>query len=122
MSGLRGCVWAQRLCSVGSAFRSCEKHVACAGSSCMVPYQENDVDGRNVDDLLKRFALRLKTSTHSANCPYSLPGSVRFTLQKELDLSQEIVLTEDFAAKSKKLIIMRGGELVRAIEASYKCI
>ena len=43
-------------------------------------------------------------------------------MQKELDLSQPIVLRDDFAIKSKKLLIMRGKELLHAIQDSYKCI
>ena len=43
-------------------------------------------------------------------------------VQREVDMASELRVDGDFAIKTKKLLIMRGKELVEAIQGSYEQI
>jgi len=92
---------------------------------CMVPYSATAKDESNassdVESQLKRFALRLQNSTHLMSCPHNQPEyAARHMIQKEVDMASELKVDGEFSIKTKKLLIMRGKELVEAIQESYE--
>ena len=71
------------------------------------------VGGPDTQEALKRFEVRLK------GCTYSVDGGLKYSIQKELDLNQPIILDDNFAIKTKKLIILRGKEIFGLMKESY---
>ena len=81
-------------------------------------YGENDL----MKDKIERFIWRLRNSTHDPDCRYRIVAESEkalrpdFMQQVEFDLTEPI--TPEMVLKSKKLLILRGREVVSTLEAT----